>query len=380
MTEATNQTWTVHDHVPAELIRDVDSFNLPGGSTDPFLAWHRVQLDAPDMLYSGYYGGYWIPTRSTLIREMLSDPERFCSSLGTTIPPMPAGSPRYPPLLVDPPDHSYFKRPLMFALGPQKLNALEIQARGLATNLIEQLLPQGECEFVTDIALQIPIRIVMGVLDFPFSDSAFLTPLSDTFTHNSDEAARADALNTLTQYVEDWVRKRAASPGDDLTSQILRSPAGDRLISQEEAAGIVILTLLGGLDTISNSMGAIIRFLATSPPHRKELMADAKLPPGAVEELFRRHTVGGAGRTVVSDLVFHDVQMKAGDRIFLCPWLANLDPKEWDQPLEVRFDRPLKNSATFGRGVHSCVGAYLARLEISVLLEEWLKRIPDFEL
>lgn len=128
-------------------------------------------------------------------------------------------------------------------------------------------------------------------------------------------------------------------------------------------------------------MGHIMHFLATNPEKRAELAADpARLSANAAEEFLRRFALTNPARTVTKDLEFHAVKMKAGDKIMLVTPFGALDPREYDDPLTVDFNRKSNMKTTFGAGTHVCPGSMLARIEMRILIEEWMSRIPDFRL
>ena len=367
-------------HVPATLVHDVDPFNLEGGGEDLFGAWGRVQRSTPDIYFSPYCGGFWVLNRARMIAEVVADHERFSSVGGVTIMAMPPDFTPFPPLMVDPPTHGYFRKPLSLALGPQSLQKLGVRAREIVTELIDRTYARGECEFMQEFALYVPVAILMSIFGLPFSDSERLIPLADKVNRSSDAAERGAAIAAIGAYAEEWINARRQDPGEDLASKFLRVMVGDRPISHEETVSMMTVLLIGGLDSVSHTMGAIMRFLAENPEHRRRLAEHPPLIAEAHDELLRRHSVAATARVVTRDMSFEGVEMKAGDRIFICPWLYGLDPEAWDDAMEVRMDRHPREIMSFGKGVHRCVGANLARLEIRTLLEEWLKRIPEFHI
>lgn len=366
------------DHVPEELVIDVDPYEIEGGTVDHLLAWSAIQAKTPDLYYSRCYGGFWIVNRASLIGDMLFDFEHFSSTDSTSIPPI-TETPPFPPLYIDPPLHTYFRKPLQQALGGQNPKILAAKAREIITGLIDKVLPQGECEFMHDFALHVPVAIVLHTLDLPFEDRTRLIPYADTITHSSDAEERSKAMEGVFAYADEWVTRREQAPGDDLISKLAAIMVDDRPITHTETTAMVALLLLGGLDSVSHTMGAIMRFLAQSPEHQRELAARPEIIPTALNELLRRHSVNAMARTVTQDMDVEGVQLKKGDKVYLAGWLHGLDPQKWDDPLRVDFDRK-PEIMTFGRGVHTCVGMSLARLELRTLLEEWFARIPSFSI
>jgi cytochrome P450 len=371
--------FNIPSHVPPERVRDVDLFNIPGASEDVHLAWKRVQDASPDLYYTPRYGGYWVLNRAELLEQVWPDHERFSSHRAIGIPSIPDMLLQIP-IEVDPPEHRFFRHPINIAVSPRAIQEFTVQARELAIELVESLLPRGECEFVSDFSQQLPIAIFLRMMDLPLDDKPWLLERAEIMVRSSNVAAKGKAYQEILAYLEGWIAKRRAAPGKDLISEILRIQVGDRPINHQEVLGECALVLFGGLDTVAGTMGFIARFLAMNPGHRKQLVDDPSLIPQAIEELLRRHSIPSVGRVLTEDVTLDGVTMKAGDRVQITVCMHGLDERAWPDPLAVDFRRNAGNSMAFGKGVHKCPGANLARAEIRVFLEEWLKRIPDFSL
>jgi cytochrome P450 len=193
--------------------------------------------------------------------------------------------------------------------------------------------------------------------------------------------AKHTALQEIFGYLESWLKERGEHPGDDLISRILQLRVDDRPLTHEEALSECALVLFGGLDTVAGTMAFFARYLATHPEHRRALAEHPERIPGAIEELLRRHSIPTVGRVLTQDVTLDGVTMKAGDYVQLTTCFHGLDERKWQDPLAVDFNRPgLAGHMAFGRGVHKCPGANLARSELRVFLEEWLKRIADFQI
>ena len=364
-------------HVPPDRVRDVDIYNLPGATEDIHLAWKRLQDENPDVFYAPRYGGYWVLARAEILSRVWPDWEGFSSAGGIAIPRIPNLPPQIP-IEVDPPDLRYFRAPINFALSPRALQQLSERARTLAIDLIEALQPKGQCEFVSEFSTQMPISVFLSMMDLPLSDRQWLISRAEISTRDPDEQARVAVFQEIFAYLEGWIAKRIAHPGTDLISQILKITVGDRPINHVEALSECTLLLFGGLDTVAGTMAFIARYLATHDDHRRQLVRDPALIPRAVEELVRRHSLPTIARQVTRDVVLDGVQIKAGDYVMLITGMHSLDERVWDDPLKVDFHRDTRELMSFGRGQHKCPGANLARSEVRIFLEEWLKRIPDF--
>jgi cytochrome P450 len=187
-------------------------------------------------------------------------------------------------------------------------------------------------------------------------------------------------MAVMMNYLRSVITLRKARPGDDLLSRIVHSRPDGRLLSEEEVLSMCTVVLFGGLDTLASLLGFVARFLAESPPHCQQLTDRPELVSQAVEELLRRFAVAGVGRIAVADTTIGDVVIKRGERIWLASFLHNLDERLFDDPLTVDFTRNGPLHASFGNGNHKCPGSNLARTEMRIFLEEWLRRIPNFRI
>jgi cytochrome P450 len=367
----------IPSHVPPERVRDVDLFNIPGATEDVHLAWKRIQDEAPDLYFTPRYGGYWVLNRAELMAQVWPDHERFSSAHAIGIPHMPEMPPQIP-IDVDPPTHRFFRQPINMAVSPKAIQGFTQEARQLAIELIDGFKAKGECEFVADFAQFLPITIFLRLVDLPLADRPWLLDRAEIMVRSSDVAARMQAYQEIVGYLDGWVHKRREQPGTDLISQIQQVRVGDRPITHQEAVSECALVLFGGLDTVAGTMAFFANFLARNPGHRQQLIDDPGLIPQAIEELLRRHSIPSIGRQLAADVELDGVQLKAGDRVMITVCMHGLDERVWPEPLTVDFKRNSHDHLAFGKGVHKCPGANLARAELRVFLEEWLKRIPDF--
>ncbi|HTZ70169.1 MAG TPA: cytochrome P450 [Acetobacteraceae bacterium] len=364
-------------HVPPERVRDIDIFELPGAHEDSFLAWKRVQDASPDIFFWPRHGGYWVLNRAALVAEAFPDFDRFSSAQAISIPPVP-GMPPQLPIDADPPLHAFYRRPINVALLPRAVRVYAEEARTLAVQLIETIKPRGECEFVADFARQLPMTIFLRLVDLPIADREKLIGFAERMIRGGTQQAKYEAMTATYAYLEDWVKRRRDHPGDDLLSRIIQMQIEGRTATHEEALGECALVLFGGLDTVAGTMAYMARFLASNPSHRQQLVETPALIPAAMEELLRRHSIASVGRRVARDMQFSGVHMKAGDGVMLVTSLHGLDERAWPDPLKVDFTRKTEGHMAFGAGPHKCPGSVLARAELQIFLEEWLKRIPDF--
>lgn len=365
-------------NVPESRVVTVNIFDLPGGNSDAQMAWRRLR-DTADLVWTPFHGGHWIATGADIIEQIYRSPELF-SSQESSLPKGTHALPVYP-LQADGELHTSTRRIFDAWFKPSALAPYRDQARELTVELIESLRPRGRCEFITEFAQIVPLVIFMRMVDLPQEDREQLRIHVETIVRDSDDLAkRQAAYQALVHYLQYWLDQRRLSPGNDVLSKMVHSDIMGRAPTNEEALGMGTLLLLGGLDTVASMMGYIMHFLATHPEHRRWIVEHPDRIGTAVEELMRRHGVATNLRVAIQDVEIDGVTIRKGDCVSTPTPAHGLDERRFPDPETVDFERPPQPTLVFGAGPHRCVGMNLARLEIRVLLEEWLARIGDFEL
>ena len=367
----------VPDHVPASLVREFDHVSGPAVERDAFAVYRNAPRDR--VFYSPLNRGYWVLTKTEDIRAALQAPEIF-SSAATGIPAQPPRKERLYPLELDPPEHRPYRQVLTPFFAPKAVAAKADVIRQVCLDLIEPMVPRGECEFNADFAEPFPTTIFTSMLGLPNSESKQFIDWNSVLLHGFDDPqARAAAGVEINAYLRDLIDQRAADPRDDLVSQLLDTTIEGEPVSREAVQNFTFLLFVAGLDTVTAALGFVFRFLAEHPLHRRQLLDDSTLIQGAVEELLRVFSFVNMGRTVVSDVEFAGVQMKAGDRVLTSTTFAAIDPDEFGDPLVVDFHRRANRHLAFGAGPHRCAGSHLARAELRTAVSEFHARIPDYE-
>ncbi|CAN7573934.1 cytochrome P450 [Pseudomonas umsongensis] len=371
---------TIPAHVPADRVFDFNIYDFAVDGAEYQAGMQQLlQGNVPEIFWTPHNGGHWVVTRSQQINEVLNDHEHF-SSRQIVVPKPPIERPPLKPLQVDPPQHLKYRNLLAAALSPKAVASLAESARVLAIQLIEEFKPRGECEFVSEFAQHLPVAIFMNIVDLPEQDRGLLTGLAEIVVREEDERLRGDALMKIAGYGMQKIIERRAKPGNDLLSSIAIAKVDGELLNDYDLTGMLTLLLLAGLDTVASMMGFFARFFALNPAHRRQLIEDPSLINNAVEELLRRYPIANLAREVTQDFEYHGVCLKTGDMVVVPTALDGLDERRFEVPLTVDFNRDKPIHATFGGGVHRCMGSMLARTELRLFIEEWLKRIPDFEI
>ena len=370
-------------HVPESHVVDFDYLHPDLSEQDVYQALKRLH-DGPDIVWTGRNGGHWIVTRADDIRwvqesyALFSHEEKF----------IPRGTVRVrmPPLTVDPPLHARYRAIYNPFFTAARVGAMADQARALTIELIEGLRPRGGCDFVTDFARIMPVVMFLGIVDLPLDRREEFVEWGVGFVGATDQDGRDRNLAPAIAYLREVIDQRYANPGEDLLSKIAAWRDNPRFDGEDEVIGMAVLIFLGGLDTVANLLSFTALHLAEHPEHRRRLREEPAIIPQAAEEYIRRFGLSNTGRLITADVERKGVTMKADEMILVPIGAASVDEREYPDPFTVDFDRvqvlhhnePGHN--TFGHGPHKCVGRPLARVELRIFLEEWLRLIPDFRL
>lgn len=359
-------------HVAANRIVDVDIYGLPGSEHDLHAAWKHIQ-DATDLevLWTPRNGGHWLATRGRPIARIYADHHNYSSNI--TIVPREIGE-QFPlrPTTLDPPAHRPFRRLINGALTTRMVRGVEPTIRAVAKAAVSQVKDHGQCEFIFDVANQIPLCVFMHLAGLPPDCGAELP-------RYGDQPEDTPVMQRFADFLRPKVAERRRQPGRDLLSHLANGQVDGRLITEHEAVELATAMLTGGIDTVISSAGFMMAFLARNPDHRQQLADNPKLIPAAVAEMLRRFPIMTKARLVKTDQELDGATLKAGDMVVLPP-LHGLDEREFDDPLRVDFARDPGPNSAFGNGVHHCPGYLLAQTELTIILETWLNTIPDFQL
>jgi cytochrome P450 len=290
------------------------------------------------------------------------------------------------PLQVDPPDHLRYRRMLDPLFTPPKMAKLEADVANLTNRCIDRFIEDGQCDFASQFAVPIPSGTFLHLLGLPierldefmvFKD-AMIRPRGETpeEAHANLQKAGQWVFNMFNEALEE----RANQLTDDVLGHLWRlEQAGE--LSREESLNICQLLLSAGLDTVTDSLECSLVFLARSPEHQQRLAADGGLVPKAVEELLRwMCPVPTVARVMMDDADVEGCPVPAGTKMSVMLATLNIDPSRFEDPSRVDFERQANKHASFGLGVHRCLGSHLARRELRVTLREWHRRIPEYTL
>jgi cytochrome P450 len=365
------------DHVPSELVREIDHVFGADFLADPFEAF-RALRDRP-VHWSPVHGGYWVLTRNADIRAAMQRPDLF-SSRYTGIPAHVSRAEKLAPLEMDPPEHTAYRRVIAPLLAPKAVAARVAAIDASCAELVDAIAPKGACELVADFAQPFPTRIFTNLLGLPPGEAERFVSWNNLLLHSQDQPeVRREAGIEINSYLRELIAQRRREPRDDMVSALLASEIEGEPTTDPQAQDLCFLLFIAGLDTVTAALSFCFRFLAENPGHRRQLIERPELIPGATEELLRVHAFINPARTVTQEVEFAGVTMREGDRVLCSTALGSNDPEEFPDPLTVRFDRTANRHLAFGVGPHRCAGSHLARDEMSTALHLWHAAIPDYD-
>lgn len=340
----------------------------------------RVLADAGKVVQ---VDGLFMLTHHDVVEHALKHPEIFSSekafdSLGSPLPLIP--------IATDPPDHKRYRRMLDPFFAPKRMNEREPELRAHVSEHVDRIAPSGGCEIMADLAVPFPAQTFLTLFGLPLDDLDRFLGWKDGVLDAVDlsgeppEGANLQPALELYEYVSRYVADRRHGNGDDLLTRLIANTEEGGM-TDEEVIGLCFLFVLAGLDTVTAVIGFSFAHLAANPDLRRQIVEDPSIIPAAIEELIRLEPPAPYPPRVTTEDVELDGQLiPAGSRVMVCLGAANRDPAEYADPDAISFGREGNRHFGFGGGVHRCLGSNLARLELRLVLEEFHRRIPNYEL
>ncbi|WP_327754562.1 cytochrome P450 (plasmid) [Sphingobium sp. SJ10-10] len=350
---------------------------------------------------------FWVVTKHADIQEIGRQPDLFRNTRVRKVllnqetdrmlsAPRPEDSPSAVNALVsmDAPEHGIFRRLTFADFAPKGIKGLDDQIRAIAREGIAQMIAHGEnCEFVEDVALRYPLRVILELLGLPRTDEdrmlrmtqEFFSPqdpdFSDSAAEKTGRAMSYDAAIALKDFFDALTESRRANPTGDVASIIANSTINGEPISHWDAASYYITILTAGHDTTSSSTAGAVWALAERPDVFAAVKNDRRLIPGLVDEAIRwTSPVIHFMRTATQDYILRGQKIRAGDWLFLSYPSANRDEDIFEAPFEFRPDRKPNSHLAFGYGAHVCLGQHLAKMEMRIFFEEFFEHVASLEL
>ncbi|HLI16626.1 MAG TPA: cytochrome P450 [Acidimicrobiales bacterium] len=353
----------------------------------PAVAAYRELRQRCPVAWTDTYGGFWILSRYEDIARAARDDETFSSGRtpdgrgGIVIPQW--NSETSIPIELDPPQSVPYRRMLNYLLSPAAVEAMKPRIAEYTTAMIDAFIERGECDFINELTSPVPALLTVNWLGFPAEYYArFAQAVHDVFGSapgTERERRGIEGMDWIMQETKALVDARRREPRDDVVSYLCAQEIDGRPLSDEEILSMVKLLIGGGMDTTTSLTGQTLVWLSEHPEARQRLIDEPELLPSATEEFLRVFAPSQSmARTVRRPVEVGGCPMHVGDRVLL-PWVAaNFDETVFENPDEVQLDRPKNRHASFGIGIHRCVGSHLARAMFQEMITQVLARLPDY--
>jgi len=345
--------------------------------------WQHMR-EMPGLYHCDLYGGFYVAARHADVLSVLMNPGVFGSGKGITLPPPDAVRSYHIPAEIDPPAHGEYRGLMMKFTTAEAARAREPFVREMVIDLLAAI-PSGEpVDFVRAFARPLPILVALDLMRLPASDAAELERLVGDLHQEVATGIVTGAANGLKTYAESVLERRRSEhlTGDeDLVASILCGQAFGRPLDADEQMSMVRQILVGGFDTTSASLAAMMHWLATHPDEAGRLRAEPKLIDTASEEIVRHASPSTyLRREVMEDVELGGTQLKKGDSVLIAFGAANRDPAKFACPEAIVPDRKPNPHVGFGAGRHRCIGSFIAKSELRLAFEEILARFASFRI
>jgi cytochrome P450 len=349
----------------------LDYENLPK-AVDRGVGWKTLRDAGPVVFMNGHY----YITRREDVLAALRNPKVFSSTIlqppGHPLPVLP--------LAFDPPQHTRYRKVLQPFFSPHGLSASRPVLERHAAEMIGALAAQGKCEVMADFARLYPFQVFMDLYGLPLADRDRLIGWKDAVVGDKPYLTPDDLEQGrhLLAYLVDVIQQRRQSPGSDMLSRIM---ASDGDFSDVELLGMSHLLILAGLDTVTAAIGFCLLELARRPQLRDLLRDDPRQIRVFVEEIVRLEPSAPVAPRVTTQVVeIGGMTLPSGTSVRLCMAAVNRDDSDATSVNELVMDGKVHRHWGFGGGPHRCLGSHLGRIELTVVVGEWLRQIPDFDL
>ena len=333
--------------------------------------------------------GFWAVTRYADVWAVDRDFQTYSSEPTIMITDPLAESQGFGPykmmLMMDPPEHTAFRKLIRSEFTQPAAHLREGRIQALAKQIVDAVIDRGECDFVADVAGEMPSFVIAELMGLPLDDGRELYKLTEAI-HTAPEAqapgAGAAAVMKMFEYASGVIAEKRARPADDLASKLLACEVDGRKLEDMEFLLFFLLLVDAGGDTTRNLLSGGLLALMENPEHYHWLMEDlAGRLPAAREELLRYTSpVIYMRRTARKDAVLGGKEIREGDKVVMYFGSANRDPEKFELPDALALAREQNDHIAFGTGPHGCLGQHIARIEIDAMLKEVLTRLTGFQL
>jgi cytochrome P450 len=361
---------------------------------DMYEAFDLLRAQAPVHWQERQPGrGFWSLTKYDDVLAGYRDPQTFSSAGGVTLhfgePGRDRGVMGAMLITSDPPRHAKIRQVLSRRFTPRAVAPYESRIRAIASTIVDSIIERGECDFVVDVAAKLPTAVIceMMAIGREHWDLMFAIANESIGRHDEEYAKGRSGLETVmdaqaraSEFFIKEAENRRRNPGDDLISAFVHGSVMGEMLDRAEIVANCWLLILGGQETTRNATSGAMLALLHNPRERVRFMA-APAAPKAIEEFLRwTSPVTHIMRTATRAVEIHGQRIRTGERVVLWNASANRDADQFDHPGRFDVSRTPNEHVAFGYGEHFCIGAHLARLQMRVMFEELLGRIPELEL
>lgn len=363
-----------------DLVDPYEPFAWLNGPDIPRLLYNKPNLTSMGAAAAGGGGmrGNWVVSHYEDIDRVYTDNDHFSNKgtaefqtlIGETFPSIPLG--------LDPPEHGKYRMFLWPFFSPARITRdLEPRIRKVVTEMIDAIADKGEVDMAWDFGRVFPVRIFMGLMGFPDEKFDDFLEWEWNILHSGSLEKMQWALRNVLEFLRGFIEEKKTNPDEFLTSSIVHGEIEGRPLTEDEIIGTVWFLWLGGLDTVAATISQMYRRMALQPEIQTMIREHPEWINGAVEEFLRTQPILSSGRRATRDFEWHGMQIRKGDSFTCLNPAGNFDPSRFENPRQFDPTRKGNRHFTFVGGVHTCLGAHLARRELRLLLEEWFKRIPQ---
>ncbi|MFG1793757.1 cytochrome P450 [Nocardia sp. NPDC049149] len=354
---------------------------------DPYPIYRRLRTEAP--LYYNADRDFWALSRHADVTAGFRDSARLSSANGVSLDPAAWGPHAHRVmsfLAMDDPRHLRLRRLVYKGFTPKRVAEMQDRIKELTMSYLEPALAEGTFDWIETVAGKLPMDVISELMGVPAADRVEIRRLADLVVHREDgaldiPAAAVEASITLLGYYTEMLAERRRRPTADLTSALLDAEISGDTLTDEEIIGFLFLMVVAGNETTTKLLGNALYWAAKNPGEYAKVAAEPTAVPDWVEETLRYDTSTQVlARSATVDLDYHGGTIPAGARVLLLIGSANRDPAVFADGDTYRIDRAdTAGLASFGAGVHYCLGAHLARLEAGVALREFAARVRGYD-
>ncbi|GAB3570928.1 cytochrome P450 [Amycolatopsis endophytica] len=325
------------------------------------------------------YGGYYMLMGFEAVKEAANDWRRFSSAEGILLPQPPR--PKAPPIEFDPPEHTEWRSVFRTLLSPRTRKALQEQVQAEAEALIDQFCEVGTAELVEAYTEPIPILAVASLIGLDPELAPTMRRLGLDVSNNHNSPAYGEVIAEFSRFALGEVEARRAAPREDFLTELGTAEFNGHRLSDEEIVGTLVSLMVAGHHSTVSAMSSLLQWVITRRDLGRTILGDRALLDRAIEETVRLNTpLHQFRRVATGDLDVDGVSIPRGSNVLLNYAAANRDPRQFADPDEFDLARPSPAHLGFGFGVHTCVGAPLARAEMRIAATTLLRRLPDIAL